>query len=314
VVVEAASPDGHCGSVSDCDANDEALLLQLADEAAVRASQHDGGVSHAAAKPPLGGHDVEVLGSDAHARSSVCTEAQAEYERIGDAKRCQPAVEARPHCKPGLFNTPALRLMQEFIHEANGSGLSTTFQTKFYEMMAKWDGSADDKRPTGRANKIKDHFPSANAFRNAVRDDLDEAVLSAGWKRCAMVQGGVRYVSFFRSALHVAVQALCNAQKVQLRRDNTEVGDRRESPMDGEAFKAHQDAIDNVTVEKAFVLGVYVYSDASLLSWSGGTCEAGSAARVVSGAAVVSRAAEVLLLLSRATGMTTWLLLYRVPC
>ena len=269
--VADAVEDGQRRPESDCDADDEALLLQLADEAALHASQQDADAPRAAAKQPLSGHEVEGLGGGAHARSSVCTEAQAEYERIGDSKRCEPAVKARPHCRPGLFNTPALRLMQAFVNEANGSGLSIKFQTMFYEMMAKWDGSADDKQPAGTPNRIKDHFSSANAFRNAVCDDLDEAVLSSGWKKCTMVQGGVRYVSFFRSALMVALEALHSAKEVQLRRDDVEVGDRRQSPMDGEAFKAHQEAIDAVTVEKAFVLGVYVYSDASLLSWSGGT-------------------------------------------
>jgi len=68
----------------------------------------------------------------------------------------------------------------------------------------------------------------------------------------------------------VALEARHNAREVQLRRDDVEVGDRRQSPIEGEAFKAHQEAIDAVTVEKASVLGVYVYSDARLLSWSGG--------------------------------------------
>jgi len=114
-------------------------------------------------------------------------------------------------------------------------------------------------------------FKTANAFRNALRDDLDDAVLQAGWKRCNMTQGGVKYVSFFRSAMDVAMRVLRDAGKVQLRRDAAEVGDRREHPIDGDAFQAHQDAIDCIAPGTGFVLGIYVYSDATLLSWSGGT-------------------------------------------
>jgi len=253
------------------DTNADALLLQLADLAAEKASQTDPDAPSGAAKPPPSGRAAKEPGGVAHVFSSVSTEARAEYERIGDIKRCSPAVEARPHCKPGKFNTPALRLVQEFVHDANGSGLSTAFQTKLYNLIAAWDGSAaDGMQPPAVPNKIKNHFSSANAFRNAVRDDLDDAVLSAGWRKCTMLQGGVRYVSFFRSGLQVALDALRCANKVQLRRDDVAVGDRRESPIDGEAFKAHQDAVDSVTAERAFVLGAYVYSDASLLSWSGG--------------------------------------------
>jgi len=161
--------------------------------------------------------------------------------------------------------------MQEFVHEANGSGLSTAFQTEFYQLIAAWDGStADGTQPASTPRKIKHQFPSGNAFRNAVRDDVDEAVLSAGRKKCTMVQGGVRYVSFFHSGLKVALEALRCSKKVQLRRDDVAVGNRRETPIDGEAFKVYQDAVNAVTAETEFVLGVYVYSDASSLSWSEG--------------------------------------------
>jgi len=114
-------------------------------------------------------------------------------------------------------------------------------------------------------------FKTANALKNALRDDLDDAVLKAGWKRCILTQGGVKYVAFFRSAMDVALGVLRDAGKVQLRRNAAEVGDRREHPIDGEAFKAHQDAIDCIAPGIGFVLGIYVYSDATLLSWSGGT-------------------------------------------
>eukprot|EP00168_Porphyra_purpurea_P006996 TRINITY_DN1859_c0_g1_i2.p1 TRINITY_DN1859_c0_g1~~TRINITY_DN1859_c0_g1_i2.p1 ORF type:complete len:629 (-),score=101.22 TRINITY_DN1859_c0_g1_i2:903-2789(-) len=81
--------------------------------------------------------------------------------------------------------------------------------------------------------------------------------------------GGVTHVTYFRSAFNTALDALRDARVVQLRRDDGEVGDRRQAPMDSEVFRAHQDAIDATTVKKAFVLGLYVHSDASLMSWSG---------------------------------------------
>jgi len=114
-------------------------------------------------------------------------------------------------------------------------------------------------------------FRSANALRNALRDDLDDAVLAAGWRKCVLVQGGVEYVAFFRSALDVALRVIRGAGKVQLRRDAAEVGDRREHPIECEAFKAHQDVVDSISSGNGFVLGIYVFGDATLLSWSGGT-------------------------------------------
>jgi len=270
--------------LDECVQDDAALLLQLSESAEQHASQTAGAQRGPAGKPPLSGRSG---GGDGHAHnfSSVATEVQAEYERIGDSKRSDGAVNARPHCKPGQFNTPALKQLQSFVNDCNGSGLSTAFQTRLYELLATWDGSDSNvKEGTSGANRMADIFPSATAFRNAVRDDLDDAILSAGWKTCTLVQGGVPYVTYFRCALKTALGALRDAKEVQLRRDDAEVGDRRETPMDGEAFRAHQDAIDATTFEEAFVLGIYVYSDASLLSWSGGEfdvyCRGGHLCRV----------------------------------
>jgi len=134
---------------------------------------------------------------------------------------------------------------------------------------ASAQGSATAK-PAGIRFKITDVFKSSNAFRNALRDDLDDAVLAAGCQKCTLTQGGVQYVAFSRSVLDVAMRAFRGAGKVQLRRDDIEVGNRREHPMDGDAFKAHQEAVDAISDGHGFVLGVYVYSDATLLSWSGG--------------------------------------------
>ena len=134
-------------------------------------------------------------------------------------------------------------------------------------------GSLSDALKARGSPFISDVFKTANALRNALRDDIDDAVLKAGWKKCTMTQGGVKYAAFFQSAMDVALRVLRDAGRVQLRRDAAEVGDRREHPIDGEAFQAHQDAIDSISGGSGFVLGIYVYSDATLLSWSGGTIQ-----------------------------------------
>jgi len=270
-VADRSTDDGVVGLPEECGDDDATLLLNLSQAAEVQASREENLHPVVGGKPPLGGQQAFTSGH-AHHFSSVATEAQAEYERIGNAKRCEPAIDARQNCKPGQFNTPALKMLQTFVNECNGSGLSTASQTRLYELLARWDGSdGSGSADAGGPSRIADVFTSPTAFRNAVRDDLDDAILSAGWKKCTLVQGGVSYVTFFRSALKTALDALRNAKEVQLRRDDGDVGDRREAPMDGEALRAHQEAVDDTTAEKAFVLGLYVYSDASLLSWSGGT-------------------------------------------
>ena len=62
-----------------------------------------------------------------------------------------------------------------------------------------------------------------------------------------LVQEGVQYVAFFRSALEVALLVLREADKVHLSRDAAEVGDRRERTINGEAFMAHEDVVDSIS-------------------------------------------------------------------
>jgi len=126
------------------------------------------------------------------------------------------------------------------------------------ELSSAWGRS----RPTADTTSVPSApfitgvFRSANALRNALRDDLDDAVLAAGWRKCVLVQGGVEYVAFFRSALDVALRVLREAGKVQLRRDAAEVGDRREHAIDGEVCRAHQDVVDSISSGNGFVLGI----------------------------------------------------------
>eukprot|EP00168_Porphyra_purpurea_P006993 TRINITY_DN1859_c0_g1_i14.p1 TRINITY_DN1859_c0_g1~~TRINITY_DN1859_c0_g1_i14.p1 ORF type:complete len:234 (-),score=52.13 TRINITY_DN1859_c0_g1_i14:248-949(-) len=224
----------------------------MSEAAKVRAAHY---ASSNGGKPPLSGQPTVDDGVHAYKFSSVATEAQSEHKRIGDAKRCVPTVDDRPNFNPGQFNTPALKMLQTFVNECNGSGLSTAFQTRLYALLTKWDGSNGSAKPGGcGTNLIGGVFSSATAFRNAIRDDLDDAILSAGWKKCSLVQGGVTHVTYFRSAFNTALDALRDARVVQLRRDDGEVGDRRQAPMDSEVFRAHQDAIDATTVKKAFAL------------------------------------------------------------
>jgi len=73
-----------------------------------------------------------VLASEALGRLSAATEAQATYERVGDARTCGLAVTRRPNAKPGQFNTPILKELQLLMQEMGGSGASLADQTKMF--------------------------------------------------------------------------------------------------------------------------------------------------------------------------------------
>jgi len=145
--------------------------------------------------------------------------------------------------------------------------------------LAPADGSSADlssarggSRPTANTTSvlsapfIEGVFRSANALPNALRDGLDDAVLADGWSKCVLVQEGVQYVAFFRSALEVAIRVLGEVEKVHLSLDAAEVGDRRERTIHGEAFMAHEDVVESISSGDDVVLGIYVHSETTLLS------------------------------------------------
>jgi len=127
----------------------------------------------------------------------------------------------------------------------------------------------------GHKRKIRDSFRSAYAFQCAMRDDLDAAVLGAGWKTCVLEEGGEKYVAIFRSAMDALLEDLRSGKKVRF----WSGGDKpappthmRETPMDGDAFRLAEEEVvkEHSTKPGAFMMGIHVYSDSSLLSWSGG--------------------------------------------
>ena len=77
-------------------------------------------------------------------RSSVATEAQGTYERVGDARKCKPAMPRRPNSQPGMFNTPILKEFQSLVHEIGGSGASLADQMKIFGFFEKYDKAIAD--------------------------------------------------------------------------------------------------------------------------------------------------------------------------
>jgi len=136
--------------------DDTTIALGLSTFAAARAAearQADplAGPSPTAARPPRGraGSDAPAEG-DAILCSSVSTEAQAFYERVGDARNCEPAVARRPNSKPGLFDTPILKELQKLVQELGGSGASLADQTRIFNFLRMYDeATSPEIEPAG---------------------------------------------------------------------------------------------------------------------------------------------------------------------
>lgn len=104
-------------------------------------------------------------------------------------------------------------------------------------------------------------FPSVSSFTNALRDDLNEAVLGAVWKKLKIREGGTEYEVYYRSVLELVM--------AQLRRGEGDVRfwsgedgpapptNRRQTPMDGDAFRLCEEEVVCTRGSTSFVLGLH---------------------------------------------------------
>jgi len=207
---------------------------------------------------------------------TVSTAMRACYEDEGDWARAVPIVERRNGWRPGRFQSFRLRAVQRFALESGGPGLSLQWLEELYDLLDTWDGTKpgmpiDDSHD----EPIREAFPSGNAFKNAIRDDVDDAVLDAGWLKSTLVVDGQRFVVVFRPVLDVILRMLKEGTRVRLwsgQDGPAPPTDARESPLDGDAFRLNEQAVmADKKDPSCFVIGLHVFSDASQLSWSGGT-------------------------------------------
>lgn len=239
----------------------ESQLRTLLELTRILAHPADGGGSAADAVP-------EYL------YSSVGLHVRALYEALGDARRAEPLVTRRKRAKTGRFSSVRLRALQRFVLQVGGAGLSEKDQEFLYEFLDVWDGTkAGMAEDAGHHKTLRYTFPSVTAFKDALRDDLHDAALSAGWKKVRLVEGGVACEAYFRDVPQV-IRALLKKGNIQWWSGVAGPApptDKRESPLDGDAFRLCEELVMKNRDELACVLGLHVFSDSSQLSWSGGT-------------------------------------------
>eukprot|EP00168_Porphyra_purpurea_P000356 TRINITY_DN1039_c0_g1_i7.p5 TRINITY_DN1039_c0_g1~~TRINITY_DN1039_c0_g1_i7.p5 ORF type:complete len:140 (+),score=21.79 TRINITY_DN1039_c0_g1_i7:1626-2045(+) len=125
----------------------------------------------------------------------------------------------------------------------------------------------------GNHKALRFQVPSVKAFKTALRDDLDDAALTAGWRKVNLEEGGVGYDAYFRDVLQ-AVHALIKKKGGAIQLWSGVAGpappsEPRETPMDGDAFKVCEELVMKNREVLACVLGLHVFADSSQLSWSG---------------------------------------------
>ncbi|KAK1867539.1 hypothetical protein I4F81_010046 [Pyropia yezoensis] len=140
-----------------------------------------GGAAGAAAGDPMDVH---------FPYESLATRVFREYEVLDDAARAVPITERRKNSRSGRFNTARLRALQQFVLGVGGAGLSVREQRLLYDFLEVWDSrDSADPLATNDSYSLQAVFPTISSFTSALRDDLIDAVLDAGWKKLSIREG-----------------------------------------------------------------------------------------------------------------------------
>lgn len=217
------------------------------------------------------GEDMEV---EFHFQS-LATRIFRLYEILDDAARAVPIVERRKSSRCGRFNTTRLRALQQFILGVGGAGLSVREQKQLYNFL-EVRNRRDSVDPMSGTDGLflSAVFLTVSSFVTALRDELHDAVLSEGWKKLKIREGGTVYEVYYRSVLEVVMARLQNRAGVMRLWSGggapAQPSYLRETAMDGDAFRLCEQEVVAAHGRTSFVLGLHLYSDSSQLSWSGG--------------------------------------------
>jgi len=130
-------------------------------------------------------------------------------------------------------------------------------------------------------------FPTAASFASSLKGEQDRCLAEMKWQVTDIVEGDV-YKFYFRDVMDVAEEAFGRATNVQLRGKRQLNDDgciKRSNSLDSDVYldqeadvlDVHANAIHDGKPIKPFAMAVQFFSDASLISWNGGTFGSGYA-------------------------------------
>ncbi|KAK1864452.1 hypothetical protein I4F81_006998 [Pyropia yezoensis] len=139
--------------------------------------------------------------------ASLATKVRAVFESLNDAVRSEVLVNKRRGATLGRFDTPRLRALLRFVLQIGGAGLTQAELRHFYDFLGVWCGTKPGKlMDEDDSQSLRDIFPSATSSVRGVNDELDSAVISAGWRTVVLTEGGVSYEVCFRPILYLVME------------------------------------------------------------------------------------------------------------
>jgi len=206
-----------------------------------------------------------------------------------------------------VFNTPLLREVLKFALSAGGRGLTEKDQMAYLSvlLMAAQDGR--ERRPGGHRHAPRprrelslagavraDHllvaedasdgdssddgeliraFPTRHSFVAAVRGEQRRVLSKLAWEETPLVVEGASFTFYARDLLLTVLDLLMSAAHLQLWGEELGVGPDgtrlRAEMMDSDVFLTEEASVRGRHGFQSFVLGVQLFIDEAVVSWSG---------------------------------------------
>jgi len=202
---------------------------------------------------------------------SAAAKVLAYFENMPEASQTRPVAPPRCSKQPSKFNTPELQRMLRFAlcAGASSSGMSLKDQEEFAATALDIEAAAS----AGRKGAVAAAFPTPYAFVTAIRDEQNRCLSKRMWEQTPITINGTTYMFYSRDLLLVAIEMLRAAVHIRLTGEALAPGPdgtrMRSGTMDADDFLREEANVRRMHGIRAFVLGVQLYLDEALLSWSG---------------------------------------------
>jgi len=176
----------------------------------------------------------------------------------GTAHRDPETRQRRPGCRKRRRRAAEDTHTRAAVH---GGGDSTA------------NSSTEDDRSDEVEGEIARTFPSKRAFSAAVRAEQRRVLSKLCWDETPLDVEGVRYFFYSRDLLHAVLDMLQHAGHVQLWGEQLGVGPDgtrlRSAMLDSDLFLCEEVHVRARHGSLSFVLGVQLFIDEAVVSWSG---------------------------------------------
>lgn len=209
---------------------------------------------------------------------SLATRIYAYYRSKGDAQQTRPIFNSATGSQPSKFNNATLRKARLFALSTGRDGLSVAGKKMLWDVVVSAERSTRASDAAGGMGPMESAFESAAKFAASFKSEENRCLTDQGWRETKIVIDGQAFTFYWRDLWDVAVEAIVGAAERSMYGHRRVRGDGsiiRSGTLDSDLYLEEQARVFKEhkinSNEKQFVLATQLFSDAALVSWSGGT-------------------------------------------